>query len=153
MYVLLLLLVALAQSCHTECRYICDDPVCRARCRPICSAPRCQRCVNTTQYGLRCRTTGSCSVRCPVDQCEADACPQCETVCPDLCHARANCTVLCQAPECTWQCEEPSDQDCPRPRCVRQCEEPACMFTGDNSSSGASAALGLLLLATLSFLL
>jgi len=120
---LILLLVALARCCHPECRYACDDPVCLAVCQPVCGPPRCDRCVNTTD-GLICQPTNRCRVRCPANMCESDTCPQCETICPDLCIGVANCSVLCQAVECAWQCEKPTQ--CPQPRCELQCEQPAC---------------------------
>jgi len=122
----LFIAAASSEGCHLLCRFECDDPVCPAVCAPDCLPPVCQRCLNQSGT-LQCHDTAECWTRCPVDQCEADACPACETLCPDgLCRDEPNCLVQCEAPECGWQCREPTDAECPPPRCVRQCDQPIC---------------------------
>lgn len=137
---LLLILVSLVHCCHPECRYQCDDPVCLAICHPVCGPTICERCLNTTE-GLVCLPTTRCHVRCPTDMCESDSCPQCETICPDLCVGVPGCSILCQAVECAWQCEKPTQ--CPLPRCELQCEAPACQLL--NGASHAAVTLAILL--------
>jgi len=143
-----LLAMGLAQTCHPEGRYSCDDPVCPAVCSPICDAPVCSSCVNTTEDGQVCTPVSGCEVRCPADQCEADSCPVCETVCHENLCADDECTVLCEATVCAWQCRKPSD--CPVPVCELFCEAPACEFSRASRLPGVSLTafltLGILLL-------
>jgi hypothetical protein len=141
---LLLLLLAGASACHPQCRWACDDPVCTAVCAPHCQPPRCQvQCDNNATLaidddglggnGLYC-SPPSCTVRCPQDMCENEMCPQCETVClplacsPHHVAQQAQCQVLCEAPQCDWQCRKPAigENGCHSPRCELQCERPAC---------------------------
>lgn len=114
--------LAVAQTCHPECRWQCDDPVCYAACQPVCRSPVCEVCRNAS--GMECRPTGQCTTHCPDDLCEMDECPACETLCPPLCQGRPNCFVQCEPMECDWRCVLPSN--CPRPECHLQCEQPAC---------------------------
>lgn len=124
MLLLVLLFVSLTLCCHPECRWACDDPVCPAVCRSICEEPVCE--TTCTRGPITQCHPPVCTVRCPVDQCEADACPACETVCdPLVCTTvDAPCKIRCQATECSWKCHLPSN--CQRPHCVLQCEKPAC---------------------------
>ncbi len=120
----------LAQTCHPECHWQCDDPVCPAHCAPVCQAPQCQRCFNVSGSLIDCTDVSpSCGVSCPVDQCEADSCPACELQCsPALCHGQPDtCLVLCEALQCGWVCQLPAH--CPRPTCQLQCEQPACAYS------------------------
>lgn len=142
MLLLALAAMAAAQACHPECRWQCDDPVCTAECAPVCAKPVC---TTVCENEVPCRAP-ACHVRCPNEQCEADSCPQCETVCePPHCSAAAgHCTVLCEETSCDWKCRKPSN--CARPRCELQCEAPACTTATTPSVSAAnSASLSLLL--------
>jgi len=136
---MLFLLFALASAaCHPECRWACDDPVCHAACTPACAPADCRVCTN----GTDCRALPwpfACTTRCPADQCESDACPACETVCPDVCGAAPGCAIECAAPQCAWRCALPAA--CAAPRCELACEAPAC------PASGATRALAVPLLA------
>jgi hypothetical protein len=139
----LLMMGALAQACHPECRYTCDDPVCPAACKPVCAAPVCSRCLNSTDTGLVCVSTGRCVVQCPLDMCEADACPQCETICPGtLCDDTPDCLVLCEETACAWRCEKPTN--CPYPRCELACEAPACELSGAATLRGGVLSMTML---------
>lgn len=136
----LFLSLAIAQACHPECTYQCDDPVCPASCVPVCLRPVCEVCVNSSS--LICYPLDGCYVRCPADMCESDSCPQCETICSsNACLNIPNCTVLCEEVQCAWQCSKPTN--CPYPTCLLQCEMPACPF------SGATHSYTMLLLLTL----
>jgi len=146
-------LVARAQTCDAECRWLCDDPVCPAVCVPDCLPPVCARCLNHTlpdppYYNLTCRPTQRCHVTCPPDQCNADMCPACETTCPTegLCQNEPvdECIVLCEAPQCGWRCSKPLN--CPKPRCELQCEEPACAVSGGVTTTNSPISISLSLL-------
>lgn len=130
-------IVIAVAGCHPECHWACDDPVCNAVCQPVCDAPVC---ILFNASNPACDAfQPSCSVQCPPDMCEADACPTCETICQapsDLCN---DGTLLCEATNCTWRCEKPNN--CPYPVCELQCEHPACEAA---PSSGAQTRAGLL---------
>jgi hypothetical protein len=124
---LLPIFVALStgQACHPECSYQCDDPVCPAACSPVCLPPVCSRCLNHSGVLEDCVATDQCYTRCPADQCEAEQCPACETLCPTgICRDAPDCVIQCEATQCGWRCTLPLD--CPLPVCVLQCEAPAC---------------------------
>lgn len=133
-----LLFFTLCYSCHPQCRWACDDPVCNAVCHYQCHAPVCQtQCIsNSTRcYGP------SCSVRCPPNQCESDSCPNCETVCnppscfnPQTYEPVTDCQNLCEATNCSWKCEKPTN--CPYPKCQLMCEQPACQSSGTRLGVG-----------------
>lgn len=131
----LLILISLvgASGCHPECRYACDDPVCSAICEHICEDPVCQ-------FNQTCGYSPSCSVRCPADMCESDACPQCETICSPPPVEECG-DVLCEETVCAWKCRKPFN--CPLPRCELNCEHPACEYTGNTTSPSYALALGL----------
>jgi hypothetical protein len=75
--------------------------------------------------------------------CEADACPQCETICPgNLCDDVPDCLVLCEETACAWHCEKPTN--CPYPRCELQCEAPACELSGAASLRGGVLSMAML---------
>lgn len=138
MLVFVALLAASALACHPECRWQCDDPVCAAECSPVCREPVCEVVCDD---GASCGAP-KCSVRCgggDAEQCEADSCPNCETVCdPPRCPASAGeCSILCEPPVCEWQCRKP--RNCPRPRCELQCEAPACQSTSVPASARSLA--------------
>ena len=121
---LLLPLLDVAGTCHPECSYECDNPVCAADCRPVCLPPVCAVCLNTTGTPV-CYGTDKCWLYCPVDQCESDECPACATMCPNsTCNGFDDCFMLCEEPECSWECQKPTN--CPLPTCLLQCEMPAC---------------------------
>lgn len=140
----LVLIVNAVYGCHPECTWACDSPMCPAVCHPVCQQPVCSVCVNTGGSQL-CLNVSQCVVGCPGDMCESEVCPQCETVCPDLCRGTPNCTIMCQAPQCSWQCSKPLD--CPYPQCMLQCEHPACEYTGnDGGTSETSMVISLFIL-------
>lgn len=115
-----------------DCRYLCDDPVCHPLCAPGCRDPVCDVQCGMNAPILCNAIVPSCSVRCPYDAFTpmvADMCPACETVCnalPATCES--TCSILCEAPECGWQCRLPVE--CALPRCELQCEAPACQVPG-----------------------
>jgi len=112
-------------ACHPECRYACDDPVCPAICEPICEQPLCI-------FNETCSYSPQCSVVCPADMCESDACPACETHCNPSPIEECG-SPLCEATNCYWKCRKPTEAECPKPRCELSCEQPACEYTGSAS--------------------
>jgi len=134
MFTLLSFLAVVVHGCHPEC--LCEDlstvaPICT----PVCQEPQCIiQCNQHSGTHVSC-TPLNCNVTCPVDQCEADSCPQCETVCgPIVCSPETvACTPLCEETQCTWSCTAPLS-------CVNaNCTEPAC-------SSGTVATVSLIVL-------
>jgi len=119
-------------SCHPQCKWLCDDPVCPAKCHPVCARPKCQMNCEPTGCAaceVRCEEP-VCSVRCPKEMCESKNCPSCETVCrPAICRTTCtapepNCTPLCEKTKCAWKCKTPTL--CPKPKCQLACEKPKC---------------------------
>jgi len=128
---LLLALIGLSRACHPECRWQCDDPVCKAECRPVCKKPVCAISCENEEDARRC-TSPHCWTKCPTDQCESESCPACETQCSRsfFCpNSRATCQIVCEAPQCAWECTKPLN--CLKPKCQLQCERPACEATDD----------------------
>lgn len=121
-----LFMAVLAQTCHPECHWACDDPVCPASCTPVCLPPQCEICLNNTGTPI-CRPTRQCYIHCPSDECESDSCPVCEVRCPDQCHNASQCLIQCEEVECAWRCTKP--RNCPKPVCELQCELPACVYS------------------------
>lgn len=138
LWAILLCLCTATSACHPECRYACDDPVCSAICKPHCRAPVCQISCENPEHERNCASP-HCWNRCAEDQCEADTCPACETVCSPFVHCRSHgavCSPLCEAPVCSWKCRKPiAGQECPLPRCELQCERPACEYNGTRSGA------------------
>lgn len=129
--------IAFASACHPECRWACDDPTCQAVCHPVCDAPLC---IVSNATDPSCETyRPDCTIQCPPDMCESDMCPQCETVCQPPASICNDGTILCEATNCTWQCETPTN--CPLPQCQLTCERPACESTAPLPSSGAKEGL------------
>ena len=128
MIILLFLTVVVAQTQPAflagdiTCTWNCTTPQCAPWCRPKCDAPVClvQCPVNQT-----CSQQPNCQVSCPYSSSPIivkESCPMCETVCNPL--ACPNCTVLCEATNCSWDCFAPGA--CPYPVCNLVCEPPAC---------------------------
>jgi len=124
--------VAASATCHPQCKWLCDDPVCPAKCHPVCARPKCQMNCEPTGCAaceVRCEEP-VCSVRCPKEMCESKNCPSCETVCrPAVCRTTCtapepNCTPLCEKTKCAWKCKTPTL--CPKPKCQLACEKPKC---------------------------
>jgi len=122
-------------TCHPQCKWLCDDPVCPAKCHPVCARPKCQMNCEPTGCAaceVRCEEP-VCSVRCPKEMCESKNCPACETVCrPAVCRTTCtapepNCTPLCEKTKCAWKCKTPTL--CPKPKCQLACEKPKCDTT------------------------
>ncbi len=125
MIMFLLFVITAAASCHPECHYACDDPVCIAICHSVCSPPVCQyQCPGDVSCS---DSPPMCNIVCPADMCESEHCPACEIQCAEPSGPCVGCQNLCQAPVCSWSCEQPTD--CPEPVCQLQCEEPACPYT------------------------
>ena len=130
--VALSLAVANAATCHPQCKWLCDDPVCPAKCHPVCARPKCQMDCKPTECAkceVHCEEP-VCSVRCPKEMCEMEDCPACETVCrPAVCRTTCtapepNCSPLCEKTKCAWKCKTP--ELCPKPKCQLTCEKPSC---------------------------
>lgn len=134
------LLLGGAQTCHPECHYTCDDPVCLAVCQPVCQPADCDY-LCTNPVGPCPGHVPSCSISCPTDQCETGSCPVCEVTCstniPQVCQVMG-CAPVCQAVNCTWQCRKPTN--CALPSCELQCEAPACEYS-TGSKIGVSLAM------------
>ncbi len=129
-------LLATTQTCHPECRWSCNDPVCSAVCQPVCKPYNCSACIfdPDTNETIEChKIYVGCATRCPPDQCEADSCPQCELLCNSgLCDENdPNCQIVCSQIECDWRCQKPDN--CPYPTCQLNCDAPACQATSDGS--------------------
>jgi hypothetical protein len=104
-------------SCHPECSWLCDDPICLAECMIVAEPPQCT-CENPLIIPV-------CSVECPPSQCELDQCPVCQTSCTP----NTSCgQIQCQQTLTSWACRKPSS--CPQPRCELMCEKPACEYVG-----------------------
>jgi len=134
--------VTTSATCHPQCKWLCDDPVCPAKCHPVCARPKCQMNCEPTGCAaceVRCEEP-VCSVRCPKEMCESKNCPSCETVCrPAVCRTTCtapepNCTPLCEKTKCAWKCKTPTL--CPKPKCQLACEKPKCDATStfDNTA-------------------
>ncbi len=126
----LLLLFLLALGFATECRYACDDPIGRSECTPRCLDPVC---VYDPPCGDK---EPNAQIRCAegVDVLPTEMCPMCETVVsdiPDECLGN----VLCEAPQCGWECHINPLTSPPHPRCELQCEQPACEFSSSSRIS------------------
>jgi len=139
MFILLLsLFLGVYSSCHPQCSWACDDPVCNATCTPVCQEPNCV-------FNITCNHSPSCAIQCPEDMCESDNCPACEVVCQPSSHFECG-SILCAPVECSWSCEKPTN--CPHPVCELQCEQPACEY----SSASVVGALNMLVFTLLVFL-
>lgn len=86
-------------SCHPECSWQCDNPICDADCHPYCEDPVCEV---SCQEGFECSEIPNCTVVCAPDQCENDNCPMCETVCQPLSSCPEECQILCEETQCSW---------------------------------------------------
>lgn len=129
-------------ACHPECHWACDDPVCQAVCQPICDVPVC---ILVNASNPVCDSyQPSCAVQCPPNMCEADACPNCETICQPPSSLCNDGSLLCEAANCTWQCRKPTN--CVYPQCELQCEHPACEGPTSSASKGESLLIGMLFL-------
>jgi hypothetical protein len=132
--IIFIVFISIVFSCHPECTYQCDAPVCSAVCKHICQPPHCTKCVmnpNTNVTTCNQPILFGCSIACPDDQCESDSCPICTLNCNEvLCDGDPYCSILCQEVECSWACQKPTD--CPYPTCELACEQPACMYQGDS---------------------
>lgn len=128
---LISLTLALAQDCHPQCSWKCDDPHCAAICSPICEPPSCH--VSCTPPGEpQCEVTCAapiCDIRCPEESCISQDCPPCHTDCKNPeCVTRCKsqepeCQVVCDDLKCAWDCHKP---ECPKPKCELVCENPHC---------------------------
>ena len=148
---LIFVLFLLASACHPECVAVCDSPVKPAICGPLCKPPACVAiCQGTDPY--ECSPT-RCNVVCPDDQCEADSCPACETLCdkPSCYPWGRNCSVFCEETQCSWHCRKPDGK--PNVTCEWQCEAPACAALPQDiptpAPSPPGSRLGLVLALTL----
>jgi hypothetical protein len=124
----------LGNTTGLECRWACDDPVCHPICYTKCALPLCQASCTSPHI---CLYQPNCRVRCPLYLLVENSCPACETVCDPL-PCGGDCSPLCEATSCSWECSKPTD--CRYPRCELQCEAPAC------SSNGNILGIGFILL-------
>merc|ERR1719329_1147265 len=137
LFLVVVVATALASTCHPQCKWLCDDPVCPAKCHPVCARPNCQMDCKPSECAkceVHCEEP-VCSVRCPKEMCEMEGegdagCPKCQTVCrPAVCRTTCtapepNCSPLCEPTKCAWKCRTPTL--CPKPKCQLTCEKPGC---------------------------
>lgn len=126
MFQIIFLFAVVSAACHPECFSGCSNEVIFRPCEPKCQPPRCiWTCPPTVETNMCHVFHPRCEIQCEHDQCEADACPACETFCdaphPEFDCEAQGCQVLCQAPECAWECSNPSNTTC-----TWECETPAC---------------------------
>lgn len=146
-------IAAVYAACHPPCAWLCDAPNCTTHCTPSCKDANCSyNCPTLSPPNPitdECRQLlPLCTVSCPPNQCEVDACPVCETLCsaaPSFC-TTVNCSIQCTAPECGWSCTLPGN--CGIPNCRLECEAPACPVSEGQPTRTASwvVILGLLAL-------
>ena len=128
---LVILFFELATACHSECRWVSDDPVSFAKCQPICLKPNCTRVCEHEPIQCPDLSKSDAQIRCIYDSCEADSCPVCETyfkwiptcVTPPN-GPNPNCNYMCEMPQCGWLCSKPLNPPLPKYELV--CELPAC---------------------------
>ena len=135
---MLALIVILALSigsvngiCHPVCTWTIPTVSCFAVCTPVTLPPVCSvNCTNPAHI-TECATP-RCHVSCPnaTDQCAADSCPACETVCSPLHCTQTDCAIQCQETQASWSCAAPSRVACPPPKPVLTCSAPACETSG-----------------------
>merc|ERR1712086_683516 len=90
--------VATASTCHPQCKWLCDDPVCPVRCpKEMCEMDDCPACETVCRPAV-CRTTRTAP--------------------------EPNCAPLCEKTKCAWKCKTPTL--CPKPKCQLTCEQPGC---------------------------
>jgi hypothetical protein len=86
---ILLLGLTLAQKCHPECSWKCDDPHCDAICTPVCEPPKCHSSCLEPKAAIcdvKCERffylfRPDCRPMCPDKACELMDCPKCLNVC------------------------------------------------------------------------
>lgn len=110
-----------ASACHAECRYVADDPRFPPICETVCDALACE-------FNQTCGYSPSCRIQCPLDMCELDSCPQCETICAPP-PSEACGEILCEATSCSWKCRKPKAHERPPLLYEVECEEPACAYS------------------------
>jgi hypothetical protein len=138
----ILLFLTFLLSCRSAgppCVWQCDNSTCEAICHPYCNEAVCQICHNDTGTPV-CEATNQCNVQCPIPTLyQNDTCPECEVVCSGtLCDVNdTKCAVLCEAPECSWNCFTPPETVCPAPACGWQCGAAVCPHNsaGNNRAS------------------
>lgn len=133
-FIISILLYDTISSCHAECSYQCDNPVCRAVVIPYCKKPNCYICGNNTHEDTpECVPWNNCYHQCLnyTNQCELDMCPMCSIHCKEpRCPPGVSCFIECNEPECGWIASKPTN--CPLPRCILQCEQVACEYSGSH---------------------
>ena len=145
MALVLLLLVSITghtvYSCHPQCTNDNGHHYWPAHCAPRCSRPKCEyQCQPVTAHVVIGCDGPVCQTICPQDMCESEHCPACETRCNQpLCYPKpyANCTIVCEAIQCAWECKAPAACG---GNCV--CERPACeALSSGGLALGAQSAL------------
>jgi len=120
-----------ATTCHPQCSWKCDDPHCPAICDPVCEPPKCHTSCAEPKNAIcdvKCEKP-ECEIKCPDKGCEMFDCPKCVTVCKAphcVTHCQApkpECEAVCEEPKCDWKCHKPA---CPKPKCELVCENPNC---------------------------
>jgi len=145
MILLFALLISLSRGTDPECYYTCSATNCTSTCTPICMEPICvYECFAPTP-DASCNSP-FCSTNCPDGQDPMSSCPSCEIDCSPLqcTPTNANCTILCQAPQCDWSCVAPTN--CPVPVCTLACDSPACAHSGARKLAASLFGLILVLL-------
>ncbi len=114
-----------ARSCHPVVTWPCEGGTVTSflYCLPVCEEPVCTVVEGCTKLCL----DPVCAITCPQDQCEAESCPACETLCNPLsCYPNsAGCEIQCEETTCTWSCIIPPWIYHPT-SCSPIIESPAC---------------------------
>jgi hypothetical protein len=133
--------VAAQEPTNPLCSWACDNPTCEQICEAECDAPVCS--LDCTSGSPELCNPPVCSIQCPneAEQIKTEACPMCETVCqPPVCATGTECTVLCEAVNCSWKCRQPPF--CQRPHCELQCAAPACEYVPSAASTTSNSGIG-----------
>lgn len=110
----------------TECHWACDDPVWKSNCEARCLPPVCE-----FQYPceeLKPEAWIVCLEPEDADVLVTESCPLCETHVEDIPEECLPNSIVCEAPQCGWECH--LNPFAIQPRCEIQCELPACAFSG-----------------------
>lgn len=129
MWRLVITLLTVALGFATECTWMCDDPVGHSVCEPRCLDPVCVYDVPCgdlePDVEIRCDTT---------DVVVTESCPMCETIAKPIHPECEPNKILCEAPQCGWECRKAPLLYPNYPRCELQCQQPACGFENLGSS-------------------
>lgn len=113
-------------TCHPECRWLCDDPLCNAEIAVECPATACGT-PSCTQEDCTCDVWPTPAIESCADAHSKE--PTCTlALTGQNCHSPSGAACSCKAdcPTVTCTRSAPLDERCTRPRCELQCERPAC---------------------------